>query len=78
MGQGGMCVEAKRRDTSMCDEWVTMGWGLFIDTYIPDLTLHVVDLSISLLPLSLSLSLYPPPGSISLSISFLISSCRSA
>lgn len=54
MEQGGMCVEAKRRDTSMC-EWVTMGWGLFFDTYIPDLTLHVVDLSISLYP-SLSLS----------------------
>lgn len=56
MGQGeGMWVEAKRRDTSMCSEWVTMGWGLFFDTYIPYLTLHVVDLSISLLPLSLSL-----------------------
>lgn len=76
MGQGGMCVEAKRRDTSMC-EWVTMGWGLFIDTYITYLTLHVVDLSISLLPLSLFL--YPPPSSTSqsLSISFLVSSCRS-
>lgn len=76
MGQGGMCVEAKRRDTSMCSEWVTMGWGLFIDTYlITYLTLHVVDLSISLLPLSLSLSL--PSSQLHLSISFLVSSCRS-
>lgn len=64
--RGDMWVEAKRRDTSMC-EWVTMGWGLFFDTYLTYLTLHVVDLSISLLPLSLSL--YPPPSSIPLYLS---------
>lgn len=49
-------------------EWVTMGWGLFIDTYIPYLTLHVVDLSISLLPLSLSLSTLLPAPHLSLSL----------
>lgn len=64
--RGDMWVEAKRRDTSMC-EWVTMG---FFDTYIPYLTLHVVDLSISLLPLSLSL----PSSQLHIS---LFSSCRS-
>lgn len=70
--RGDVCVEAKRRDTSMC-EWVTMGWGLFIDTYlITYLTLHVVDLSISLLPLSLSTLLPAPHLSLSLVSSRLV------
>lgn len=68
MGQGGMCVEAKRKDTSMC-EWVTMGWGLFFDTYMY-LTLHVVDVSISLSYPSLSLSLPSSQLHISLSLCF--------
>lgn len=47
-----------------------MGWGLFIDTYLtlPDLTLHVVDLSISLLPLSLFLSTLLPAPYLSISL----------
>lgn len=47
------------------------------DTYLPTyLTLHVVDLSISLLPLSLSLSLPSSQLHIPISLS-LLSSCRS-
>lgn len=49
-------------------------WVRYLPTY---LTLHVVDLSISLLPLSLSLSTLLPAPYLYLSISFLVSSCRS-
>lgn len=74
MGQGGdVCgSEAKRYiDVRMGHD----GLGTFyryIHT-LPDLTLHVVDLSISLLPLSLSLSLPSSQLHISISLSLLSS-----
>lgn len=72
--RGDVCGSEAKRYIDVI-EWVTMGWGLFIDTYIPDLTyltLHVVDLSISLLPLSLSLSLPSSQLHISISVSRLV------
>lgn len=34
MEQGGDVGESEAKKIHRC-EWVTMGWGLFIDTYIP-------------------------------------------